>query len=531
VPNSAPTVAADHNQPKQQPQTGIADGIADADVPERPALAPNVELSGEMQEGGFEDQQWLVQRDGRFIQITELLYRVAEQANGQRSLDEVAEGVAATTGRGVSVDNVRQLLVEKLIPMGLIAKADGTVAETAGDETTRGPLSVNMRMKMVGPELTERVTGIFTFLFAPPVLIVVLLLAALGHVWLYFVHGVGGGLLRAIYTPGLLLVVLAIIVVSTAWHEFGHAAALRYGGGRVRGMGVGLYIAYPAFYTDVTDAYRLGRWGKVRTDLGGFYFNLIFALGMMGLYALTGWEVLLLVVVLINVDIIRQMLPFVRLDGYWTLADLTGIPDFFSQIGPFLRTVLPLPWWKGSTLPDFMGWVKAVFALYIVVTIPLLLGLLFFLITSLPDVLATTWDSLQQQADAFSAARAETDILGMTAAGVQSIILALPTVGLVFLLWKLGRRAAIGLWRWSTPTPARRAAGSFAALAAAALAIFLWAPTPPFLGNDSGTAADAGVGTPTAGTPATLATATAQPNVSAEVSTTTTANNGFVVGR
>ena len=112
-------------------------------------------------------------------------------------------------------------------------------------------------------------------------------------------------------------------------------------------MGAGLYLIYPAFYTDVTDNYRLGRWGRVRTDLGGFYFNLIFALGLIGIHFLTGAEWLLLVVVLIDVEILHQCLPLVRLDGYWALADLTGIPDFFSQIGPFLRTVLPLPFWKG----------------------------------------------------------------------------------------------------------------------------------------------------------------------------------------
>jgi putative peptide zinc metalloprotease protein len=32
-------------------------------------------------------------------------------------------------------------------------------------------------------------------------------------------------------------------------------------------MGVGLYAFYPAFYTDVSDNYRLGRWARLRTDL------------------------------------------------------------------------------------------------------------------------------------------------------------------------------------------------------------------------------------------------------------------------
>ena len=36
-----------------------------------------------------------------------------------------------------------------------------------------------------------------------------------------------------------------------------------------------------------------------------------------------------------------------RLDGYWVLADLTGIPDFFSQIGAFIRSVVPFKKWDG----------------------------------------------------------------------------------------------------------------------------------------------------------------------------------------
>ena len=72
--------------------------------------------------------------------------------------------------------------------------------------------------------------------------------------------------------------VLASVVVATAFHELGHASACRYGGARPGVMGVGVYLVWPAFYCDVTDAYRLNRAGRLRTDLGGVYFNAIFAL-------------------------------------------------------------------------------------------------------------------------------------------------------------------------------------------------------------------------------------------------------------
>src|SRR5688572_12639123 len=92
-----------------------------AEPPERPSLAPNVQLVGQLQGSGFQDQQWLIQRDGQFIQVTELLYRVVEQANGERSLEEIATGVTDATDWMVTADNVRRLIQTKLMPMRLIA--------------------------------------------------------------------------------------------------------------------------------------------------------------------------------------------------------------------------------------------------------------------------------------------------------------------------------------------------------------------------------------------------------------------------
>ena len=218
-------------------------------------------------------------------------------------------------------------------------------------------------------------------------------------------------------------------ILAAAFHELGHAAALRYGGGQVRGIGAGLYLIYPVFFTDVSDNYRLGRWARVRTDLGGFYFTLIFALGMIGLYLLTGHRLFLLVVLLLNFEILSQSLPYVRFDGYWVLADLTGIPDFFSQMGAFVRAILPLPRWKGYRLPRLKGWVQVIFGLYIVVTVPLLVYLLFRLVQSLPQIVAVTWSALATELPGLRAALRAGDLPGLAARALQVTVLALPTGG------------------------------------------------------------------------------------------------------
>ena len=248
-------------------------------------------------------------------------------------------------------DDVRYLLQTNLVPLGVVIPAGGTPPgeATTSPRRTASPLAFNLRTEVFGSRVIDPVTKVLQVLFAPFVLVPVLIAVVLAHGWLYLVHGAWGSIREVLYTPGLMLAVLGLAILAGVFHEFGHASALRYGGGRARTMGAGLYLIYPAFYTDTTDSYRLGRWARVRTDLGGFYFHLLFALGVMGTYFATGQEFLLFFVLLINLDIIYQCIPFVRFDGYWALADLMGVPDFFSQMGAFLRSVLPLGRRKGNS--------------------------------------------------------------------------------------------------------------------------------------------------------------------------------------
>ena len=54
------------------------------------------------------------------------------------------------------------------------------------------------------------------------------------------------------------------------------------------------------------------------------------------------------------------------------MADLTGLPDLYSMMGPFFRSVLPIPGQHGRHLPRMKPWVTIVFVAYSIVTIPLL---------------------------------------------------------------------------------------------------------------------------------------------------------------
>ena len=138
--------------------------------------------------------------------------------------------------------------------------------------------------------------------------------------WLFAVHGAIGPLLGVLNRPVLFLAVAGLTLASLLFHEFGHASACRYGGARPGVIGFGLYLIWPSLYTDVTDAYRLDRAGRLRTDLGGVYFNAIFILALSGGYAATGQPVFLAAAFLDNFQILQQLVPLVRMDGYFILG-------------------------------------------------------------------------------------------------------------------------------------------------------------------------------------------------------------------
>jgi putative peptide zinc metalloprotease protein len=151
---------------------------------------------------------------------------------------------------------------------------------------------------------------------------------------------------QVLLTPALLLGVVALLTTGAVIHEMGHAAACRYGGAKPGRIGVGVYLVFPAFFTDVTDSYRLNRAGRIRTDLGGLYFNCLCLIGLGGAYLLTGQGFFLLAAALMHFEMIQQLVPTLRFDGYFVLADIAGVPDLFNRIRPVLLSLLPGRSWS-----------------------------------------------------------------------------------------------------------------------------------------------------------------------------------------
>src|SRR3984957_7858682 len=417
-----------------------------------PRLADGTELLGEFKNSGVTEPPSLVRRaDGQVIQLSRLVYLVASLLDGSRGPDVIAAKASAELGRTLSAEQVGYLITAKLAPLGIAASAGAPAALP----TARPLLALRARATLL-PAATADAAGAFLRpLFSWPVIVAVMAGTAALDYWILSVGGLVAALAQLLNDPVDLLLVAGLTVASALFHECGHAAACRRGGARPGRIGVGIYLVWPAFFTNVTDSYRLSRAGRLRTDLGGLYFNLIFMLVLAAVYAATSAEILLLVIAVTHLEMLEQLLPFVRFDGYFILSDLVGVPDLFARVVPVLRGCLSR--WRGD--PRATGLrrsARIVITVWVLCVMPLLALALGYLMAYLPEINRALWHSASHAAYLTGGAGGRhPDTRDAADSGVAGLAL-MSIAGSLYVAVGLVRRSVALGRRWSAGQPRRR---------------------------------------------------------------------------
>jgi putative peptide zinc metalloprotease protein len=412
-------------------------------VPARQCLlADGAELLGEFQGSGRTPAPYLIRRpDGRMLEVSPLLYLVAASLAGAADLDEVAHRVTSAGHRPVSVSSVSYLIDRKLRPLGIVA-AEASEQEGRTRQVPVVPaLGLAIRCAVLPASMVRGIARLLRPLFLPPAMLAVLLSLAATDGWLIAHHGAGAVGPEALFDPASLLIVVGLTLSAGMFHELGHATACHYGGARPGVIGVGIYLLWPVFYNDLNDSYRLPRRARLRADLGGVYFNAVFIVGLAGAYWVTGLAPLLLAILVQHVAIAQQFLPFVRLDGYYVVSDMAGVPDLFGRIRPTIAA-LARGRRPAGALADLAPRARAVVIGWMIATIPLLGGLTALLVLKLPAVLGAGWESLRLQAAMVVGAQSRGDTAAVLLHAVQAVVLAIPFAGLAGVTLRIikGRR-------------------------------------------------------------------------------------------
>jgi putative peptide zinc metalloprotease protein len=156
-------------------------------------------------------------------------------------------------------------------------------------------------------------------------------------------------------------------------------------------------------------------------------------------YLITGSPWLLVTLVVLHVETMWQFFPSVRLDGYYVLADLVGVPDLFARLGPILHSALP----RRETHPrvaELKPWTRRIIVSWVALTIACLGGWMVVFVLLAPQILPVVWAAMLDRTEAIATAVQATHIATAGLGAVQLVLLVLPYAGLTLIIVDLARR-------------------------------------------------------------------------------------------
>ncbi|MEU1710282.1 hypothetical protein ABZ478_33810 [Streptomyces sp. NPDC005706] len=407
-----------------------------------PQPSQGLQTLGEYKGSGFTERRYIVRRgDGQVIQLSRLLYLVVASIDGARDAEAISHRVSGRYGAEITTDNILHLIEHKLTPLGITLPPDGHPDDAA---PPRSDLLLALRghRTIFHERHVARIAAALAWLHRPPIVALTLTGAIAMDIWLFAVHGAMTAVLQVLEQPLWMLIIFLLTVASLLFHEFGHASACRYSGATPGKIGCGIFLIWPSMYTDVTDVYRIGKAGRLRTGLGGVYFNILFMLALTTGYLITGQPFLLAAVYLAHFEVLEQLMPAVRLDGYYILGDLAGIPDLYGKIKPILHSLLPGKHHRtaAAQVTGLKRSARTIVTVWVLTMVPLLMAEAAYALWNLPRLLTTATRALHHQTlgtiTAFTTGHPAAGLVGTTG----TLMLLCPLAGGTYLTTRLTTR-------------------------------------------------------------------------------------------
>lgn len=477
---------------------------------ERPRLAPSTWLVGQLDQSALANPPWAVERAKRgYIQMGELAYHVAEQADGERTVGEIAHAVTLALGRPVSVSDVNALIHTVLVPRGVmegpggysvddeLALDDHTLVDTGEGAPTRqnGPPrgqrgrsaagnaaesvgTGGARERVIGAAVLERVAAILMWLYWPPVMLVVVGVGLGLMTWLLAFHGLAASMMEVLGQPLLLVLALVLALLAMGLQPIGPMVALYGAGAQIVRLRITPSLRHPSVVLDVADDYGLSRWARLTVDVSGVYLQLVAALAFCLLGMFNGAEFLFLTVLVLALNIVRLLLPFGRPGADRLLADLLLVPEPLLYAEQSLERLAPGNRTLARVLPPLKRWGWATIGVYLAATAVVLLVAGLTLLGAVPTVIATVLAALVVHVSDALAELGDRDAAGFAMGLLQTIVLALTVFVLAVVILAAVGRLVAGVWSWGRGSGGRQPVVWAGACVAAVTIVLFWVPIP-----------------------------------------------------
>jgi len=257
--------------------------------------------------------------------LSQRLKDILLMLDGERDLDQIAQEVSKLESASVTGERIKDVIETYLLPYGLVenVRQTGEVEDDRLQQSQAKSFDFNFKTTLIKPQYVMRLADRFVRLYNRQICAIAILGFILAHFAFY------GGWLRprpALHLIGWqYLLCYALVLCSALFHEIGHAAACRNYKCKTGSIGLLLYIVFPAFYVNLSDAWRLSGRQRAVIDVGGIYFQLISTIPLFLIFAFIGSGACAAAIYSVDVLVIISLNPLLKFDGYWLLVDLTGL--------------------------------------------------------------------------------------------------------------------------------------------------------------------------------------------------------------
>jgi len=342
--------------------------------PEAPVLTDGVQVLP-FDSSSVEKRYLLVRSDGRRWHISEYLAGVINAIDGKLDTEGIAVAVSASFGRPVGTADIERVLSGFLSANGIVKRQTSSnqsmpQPEPIAPSPRRAP-STTVRLRLIWGRPLGLATSAMVWLFKSP-LVWPLVCSMIGFQVVWSLSHLKTISMAVHSTWALdLVAILTFVLVSLMLHEFGHAAACRAFGAKAGEIGFAIYLVFPVFYCDVTDAWKLSRRERAALDLAGLYVQCLFSALMLATYIASGRTLFLYTFLAISASYIPNLNPFLKMDGYWFLSDMLGVANLSQRVGELLRG-------DRSTMRSLSPNMAALTYLYLVASIAYMAGFFYW---------------------------------------------------------------------------------------------------------------------------------------------------------
>jgi putative peptide zinc metalloprotease protein len=166
-------------------------------------------------------------------------------------------------------------------------------------------------------------------------------------------------------------------------------------------------------------------------------------------YFATGFAPLAIFAVVSQAMALYQFLPFIRMDGYYIMSDLVGVPNLFVYLGPVLLSLVrrhdPA---NAARLRHLKPQARRAIKVWSVVTVAFLAFNFGFIAILAPVILPSEWAAIHLQGQAIVAAFSHNDLAGGVNDVIDLVFLAVAPLGMLLIAGILLRRVLGAIRRW-----------------------------------------------------------------------------------